>query len=111
MISAQNELDDLIPWRTAVPLLSFSRDQSRLDTDLLAEIKAVNRLLERRFPSCTVQLLLEAEVTEEPAGVTVELDGPREEIGDNATWYCSALRERGVLCDRVTESSDNYAVA
>jgi hypothetical protein len=88
---------------TAMPLLTFTRAETRANTDLLGEIKAVNRLSERRFPSCTVELLPQSDARER---VTVELAGPPSEVADGASWYCAELRDRGVLCDRVVAGSD-----
>jgi len=81
-----------------MPYFSFSRAEPHASTDLLAEIKSVSRLSEQRFPSCTVQLLSQKGAVENLERVTVELDGPRDELPLGAAWYCAELRKRGVSC-------------
>lgn len=87
-----------------MPLLTCSRVETRSDTDLLGEIKAVNRLTERRFPSCTVELRSQVGPIEDLQRVTIELDGPPQEVADGASWFCAELLDRGVRCDRIGES-------
>ena len=84
-----------------MPLLTCSRAGDRGTTDLLGEIKAVNRLSEKHFPSCTVALLSQVGPFEDLQRVTIEIDGPPAEVDESATWYCARLRERGVVCDRI----------
>jgi hypothetical protein len=84
-----------------MPLLTFSRADDRSNTDLLGEIKTVNRLFEKRYPSCTVALVSQGGRVDDLHRVTVELEGSHAEVEEGASWYCAQLRERRVLCERV----------
>jgi hypothetical protein len=86
---------------TAMPLLTFSRADDRAVTDLLGEVKAVNRLFEKRYPACTVALLSQGGPVDAPQRITVELEGPPAEVDESASWLCAQLRERGILCEKV----------
>jgi hypothetical protein len=67
-----------------MPYFSFSRAEPHAITE--------------RFPSRTAQLLSQQGVAENLERVTVEPDGPRDELPIGTAWYCAELRKRGVSC-------------
>jgi hypothetical protein len=75
--------------------LSFARSNPQDDVDVLAEIEATNRLLERHFPDCTVERIGVGDYGSDSQWVTVELENT-EESSTCIEWYCAELARRKV---------------
>lgn len=78
-----------------VTTLSFARLNPQDDVDVLAEIEATNRMLERRFPDCTVERVGVGDYGRDSQWVTVELENS-DESPTCMEWYCAELARRNV---------------
>jgi hypothetical protein len=83
-----------IEWHEMTKL-SFARLNPQDDVDVLAEIEATNRMLERRFPDCTVERIAVGGYGSDSQWVTVALEGA-EESPTCTEWYCAELARRKV---------------
>ena len=76
--------------------LCFARSNPQEDVDVLAEIEATNRMLERHFPDCTVERVGVGDYGSESQWVTVELENT-DESPNCEEWYCAELARRKVV--------------
>ena len=72
-----------------------TRLEQQGDIDVANEIAAMNRMLERRFPDCTVQIVEAGDYGQSSQWVTVELEVTPQSPAC-AQWYVAELGRKGV---------------
>jgi len=79
-----------------VTIYRCARREQQDNIDVEGEIAGLNRLLERRFPDCTVQVVCVGDYGQSSQWVTVDLEVTPHSLACTP-WYAAELARKGIV--------------